>query len=41
MLLDHQYRAMFDGPTNLDIDWRTSPGVVLNLPGRGSDGGIP
>lgn len=31
MLLDHQYRGMFDGPTTLHIDWQTSPGVVLNL----------
>src|SRR5258708_5746631 len=30
-LLDHQYAGMFDGPTNIDLDWDTSPGVVLNL----------
>lgn len=31
MLLDHQYRGMFDGPTNVALDWETSPGIVLNL----------
>ncbi len=31
MLLDHQYKGMFDGPTNVALDWDTSPGVVLNL----------
>jgi len=29
--LDHQYKGMFDGPTNIDLDWDTSAGVVLNL----------
>jgi type IV secretory pathway VirB4 component len=31
MLLDHQYKGMFDGPTSVPLDWDTSPGVVLNL----------
>lgn len=31
LLLDQQYRGMFDGPTNVRLDWETSPGVVLNL----------
>lgn len=31
MLLDHQHKGMFDGPTNVALDWDTSPGVVLNL----------
>jgi hypothetical protein len=31
LLLDHQYRGMFDGPTTVDLDWDASPGVVLNL----------
>lgn len=31
MLLDHAYKGMFDGPTNVALDWDTSPGVVLNL----------
>ena len=31
MLLDHQYKGMFDGPTNIALDWDTSPGIVLNL----------
>src|SRR5207249_3686760 len=30
-LLDHQYKGMLDGPTNVELDWDTSPGVVLNL----------
>ena len=30
-LLDHQYKGMFDGPTTIDLDWDTSPGLVLNL----------
>ncbi|HVF74831.1 MAG TPA: hypothetical protein VM938_07265 [Acidimicrobiales bacterium] len=31
MLLDHHYKGMFDGPTNVAIDWDSSAGVVLNL----------
>lgn len=30
-LLDHQYKGMFDGPTTVNLDWDSSPGVVLNL----------
>jgi type IV secretory pathway VirB4 component len=30
-LLDGELKGMFDGPTNIDLDWDTSPGIVLNL----------
>jgi len=31
LLLDGELKGMFDGPTNIDLDWETSPGIVLNL----------
>lgn len=31
LLLDGELKGMFDGPTNVDLDWDTSPGIVLNL----------
>ena len=31
LLLDGELKGMFDGPTNIDLDWDTSPGIVLNL----------
>jgi type IV secretory pathway VirB4 component len=30
-LIDRTLRGMFDGPTNIDIDWEHGPGVVLDL----------
>ena len=30
-LLDGELKGMFDGPTNINLDWDTSPGIVLNL----------
>ena len=30
-LCDRTLRGMFDGPTNVDVDWRHGPGVVLDL----------
>jgi hypothetical protein len=30
-LLDQELRGMFDGPTTIDLDWDTTPGIVLNL----------
>ena len=30
-LLDRTLRGMFDGPTNVSVDWETGPGVVIDL----------
>lgn len=30
-LLDRTLRGMFDGPTNVSVDWATGPGVVIDL----------
>jgi hypothetical protein len=31
VLVDGELKGMFDGPTNIDLDWDTSPGIVLDL----------
>jgi type IV secretory pathway VirB4 component len=31
VLLDGELKGMFSGPTNIDLDWETSPGIVLDL----------
>ena len=31
VLIDHDLRGMCDGPTTLDIDWTTTPGIVVDL----------
>jgi type IV secretory pathway VirB4 component len=31
LLIDGELKGMFDGPTNIALDWDTSPGIVLNL----------
>ncbi|MDQ6614821.1 MAG: ATP-binding protein [Actinomycetota bacterium] len=31
LLLDGELKGMFDGPTTVDLDWDTCPGIVVNL----------
>jgi type IV secretory pathway VirB4 component len=31
LLLEGELRGMFDGPTNVTLDWEQSPGIVLDL----------